>query len=74
MELTSYQKESINEHIHNNSNQACICPICHKDDWQVADEATYINVAGQKFLSAGILCNNCGFIMHYKVREYKSDK
>jgi C4-type Zn-finger protein len=70
MELTSMQKQTIDKHIHNNSDRECICPICHKDDWQVTDDIIYIRMAGEKLSIAGILCNNCGFIMNRKVQEY----
>lgn len=70
MELTSLQKEEISEHIHANSEHKCICPMCHKDDWQVADKTIQIQIAGKEISSAGILCSNCGFLMYHKIHEY----
>jgi C4-type Zn-finger protein len=72
MTLTSQQKDIINEHIHNNSNKECVCPICHKDDWIVTDELSHIQIEGKKLLSAYILCNNCGFLMNHNVHKYIS--
>jgi len=48
------QKQTIDKHIHNNSDRECICPICHKDDWQVTDDIIYIRMAGEKLSIAGM--------------------
>jgi transcription elongation factor Elf1 len=65
MEFTAQQKKKIKQHIHDNPDNKCICPVCHKDDWQIADEIIQVQITGNTIPSAYIICNNCGLIMHH---------
>jgi C4-type Zn-finger protein len=69
MKFNPKQKKKIKEHIHNNPDNKCICPICHKDDWQIADEILPVQMAGNIISGANIICNNCGFIMYHLTQQ-----